>query len=445
MSQLPRYDSYKESGIEWLGEIPSHWERIRIKFLGDIVLGLTYSPEDIVPEGNGILVLRSSNVQGGQLVFIDNVYVKKVIPEKMITTNEDILICSRNGSRNLIGKCALIKNDGIGQTFGAFMTVLRSSYRTYLYYILSSDLFKFQIGSFLTSTINQLTTYALGNFEIGFPPIFEQKIIAGFLDKRLAQIDALIAKQETLLEKLAEQRIALISHAVTKGLNHDVEMKGSGIEWLGKIPSHWVQMSLKFSLAMPITDGPHETPEILTEGIPFISAEAVKNDSLNFDKKRGYISEEDDLRFSKKYKPKFGDVYMVKSGATTGNIAKVETYERFNIWSPLAVMRPNLNKITTQFIFYILKSNYFNQSVKTKWNMGTQQNIGMGVIANIQIIMPLLDEQKIISEYLDTEIEKYQQIEKNYKKMIKKLKEYRSSLITQVVTGKIDVRDIKVS
>lgn len=212
------------------------------------------------------------------------------------------------------------------------------------------------------------------------------------------------------------------------------DYKESGVEWLGEIPSHWVQMSLKYSLAIPITDGPHETPEILTEGVPFISAEAVKNDKLDFHKKRGYISEEDDLKFSKKYKPKYGDVYMVKSGATTGNVARVETYERFNIWSPLAVMRPNQKHITTDYLFYTLKSEYFNNFVKTKWNMGTQQNIGMGILANIPTIIPPLEEQKAITRYLDKKLAQIDTLITKQQALLEKLAEQRIALISNAVT-----------
>ncbi|MFM7371783.1 MAG: hypothetical protein ACKO2Z_29155, partial [Sphaerospermopsis kisseleviana] len=119
---------------------------------------------------------------------------------------------------------------------------------------------------------------------------------------------------------------------------------------------------------MPITDGPHETPDLLDDGIPFISAEAIKNDQINFDKKRGYISLEEHKRFSKKYKPKYGDVYMVKSGATTGNVARVQTHEEFNIWSPLAALRPNQEKTTTDFLFYVIKSKPFFYSVEQSWS-----------------------------------------------------------------------------
>ena len=185
---------------------------------------------------------------------------------------------------------------------------------------------------------------------------------------------------------------------------------------------------------MPITDGPHETPEILSDGIPFISAEAVKNDKLDFNKKRGYISEEDNARFSKKYSPQKGDIYMVKSGATTGNVAKVETDEVFNIWSPLAVMRPNKNKISTDFLFYAIKSDYFNTSVQLKWNMGTQQNIGMGILSNIRVVIPPTDEQTAIAHYLDTKLNEIDALIDKQQTLLEKLAEQRTALITHAVT-----------
>ncbi|MFB2539596.1 MULTISPECIES: restriction endonuclease subunit S [unclassified Acinetobacter] len=212
------------------------------------------------------------------------------------------------------------------------------------------------------------------------------------------------------------------------------DYKPSGVAWLGDIPIHWDTMSLKFSLDIPITDGPHETPNILTEGIPFLSAEAVKNDKLDFNKKRGYISIEDHKKFSKKYCPQRGDVYMVKSGATTGNVARVETDEVFNIWSPLAVMRPNKNITSTDFIFYTLKSDYFNTSVQLKWNFGTQQNIGMGVLSNIDITLPPLSEQQAIVKFLDEKTDHIDRLIDKQQQLINKLAEQRTAIISHAVT-----------
>lgn len=205
----------KKSGVEWLGDVPAHWDIKRLKFLGDIVLGLTYSPENITNEDKGTLVLRSSNIQNGKLVYEDNVFVNSDIPKRMVTTDKDILICSRNGSRSLIGKCALIEKDGLNQTFGAFMTVYRTPYRKFVYYSLNSEIFKSQIGLFLTSTINQLTTQVLGNFNIAFPPLEEQNSITDYLDQETAKIDRLCETVNQTIGRLKEYRTALITQAVT--------------------------------------------------------------------------------------------------------------------------------------------------------------------------------------------------------------------------------------
>ncbi len=205
----------KDSGVEWLGDIPSHWEVKRLKFFGEIILGLTYSPSDIVDENNGNLVLRSSNIQNGKLSFQDNVYVNCEIPNKKITQKNDILICSRNGSRALIGKNALISEKASNQTFGAFMTLFRTPNYAFIYYFLNSDVFNSQIGSFLTSTINQLTTNNLGNFTVSLPPLTEQQQIADYLDKETAKIDKTKQKITELIAKLTEYRTALITNSVT--------------------------------------------------------------------------------------------------------------------------------------------------------------------------------------------------------------------------------------
>src|SRR5690606_16927964 len=154
----------------------------------------------------------------------------------------------------------------------------------------------------------------IGTISIPFPPKVEQTAIATYLDRKTAELDELIADKKRLLELYEEEKTAIINQAVTKGLDPNAPMRDSGIEWLGEIPEHWEVLAIKHTLAVPVTDGPHETPEFLSEGIPFISAESVKNDTLDFSKKRGYISVEAHEKYSRKYKPENGDVYMVKSG-----------------------------------------------------------------------------------------------------------------------------------
>lgn len=204
----------KDSKVEWLGSIPHDWKQSKVKFLVELILGLTYSPDDVA-SGSGTLVLRSSNVQEGKISLEDCVYVSCDIPKQVITKVDDILICSRNGSRALIGKCALLTEEVSNQAFGAFMTVLRSRHARFLYYVLNSTLFKFQSGRFLTSTINQLTTQTLGDFEIALPPEETQVDIVNYLDKATAAIDAQCTKVQSVIERLTEYRSALITNAVT--------------------------------------------------------------------------------------------------------------------------------------------------------------------------------------------------------------------------------------
>lgn len=205
----------KDSGVEWLGHVPASWSVQRMKRLGKTQIGLTYDPSDVVDEDEGTLVLRSGNVQHGHIRLDDVVYVRTAIPPSLVTQVGDILICARNGSRNLIGKNAQISSGIAGASFGAFMSVLRSSIGDYLLLVLNSTIFKHQMGSFVTATINQLTNATLNNFEIPVPLRDEQLRIIRYLEREAAQIDALSAKADELIGVLKERRQALISAAVT--------------------------------------------------------------------------------------------------------------------------------------------------------------------------------------------------------------------------------------
>lgn len=207
---------YKNSGIDWIGNIPKKWQIKRLKYLGTSRNGLTYSPENIVDEDNGILVLRSSNIQSGKLDYHDNVYVNCKVPVNLLLKKNDLLICSRNGSRNLIGKNALIDNSSIGNTFGAFMCVFRGEYNKYIYYIMNSYLFDNYLNSFLTSTINQLTNSNLGNIKVPFTyDIIEQQKIISYLDDKCSNIDKTIQIKKNQIDKLENYKKSLIYEYVT--------------------------------------------------------------------------------------------------------------------------------------------------------------------------------------------------------------------------------------
>ena len=428
---MNRYERYKDSGIPWLGEVPEHWDVKRLKFLGDIILGLTYSPENITNEDNGTLVLRSSNIQNGKLVFEDNVFVNSDIPQKMITTEQDILICSRNGSRSLIGKCALIEKYGLNQTFGAFMTVFRTPYRKFVYYALNSEIFKSQLGLFLTSTINQLTTQVLGNFNIAFPPRDEQTAIAHYLDTKLGEIDTLIGKQQTLLEKLSEQRTAVITHAVTKGLNPAAPMKKSGVEWLGDVPAHWDVKKFKHLCKIITGYTPSKNNDENYDENGFLW---VKPDNLNDFKEISDTKEKISVVGLKSNYLIPKDSILVCSIGTIGKMGvamqDVITNQQINSF----IFNEFVNKSFSKYLIYSAKGIFehmANDNVVRILNSNTQKNIFSP--------LPPLVEQAKIADYLDQETAKIDRLCDTVNQTIGRLKEYRTALITQAVTGKIKV------
>ena len=209
----------KPSGVEWLGDVPEHWELRRIRNLGQAIIGLTYSPQDIVNKDEGKLVLRASNISGGEIVDADNVYVRSPVPDKLVLREGDILICSRSGSRNLIGKNARIESTMVGATFGAFMTILRGRNNDYLHQVFNSKLFEYQSGAFLTSTINQLTLGTLNDMKIPFPPAGEQRSILQHLKQATKTVDVTIDRSRRQTALMEEYRTRLIADVVTGQLD----------------------------------------------------------------------------------------------------------------------------------------------------------------------------------------------------------------------------------
>ena len=216
------------------------------------------------------------------------------------------------------------------------------------------------------------------------------------------------------------------------------KMKESGIDWIGQIPEEWRVRPIKHIVETPVTDGPHETPVLYEAGIPFLSAEAVKDGVLDFNFKRGYISLKDHDRFKKKISPKKDDIFIVKSGATTGNVGIVNTDEIFDIWSPLALIRCNKTLAIQKYIYFYLLSTLFKSQVEFNWSFGTQQNIGMGVIERIKVILPPVSEQQKIVEVLDKKTAQLDKAKALLEEQIQKLKDYRASLIYETVTKGLD-------
>jgi type I restriction enzyme S subunit len=435
---FPAYPSLKDSGAEWLCEVPHHWKVAAIKWLSPVLRGASPRPIDdpVYFDDDGEYGwVRIADVTASKCGLLNQTTQKlsplgaslsvKLEPGKLFLS-----IAGSVGKPCITGIRACI-HDGF-----VYFPLLNVDQRL-LYRI-------FELGSCFgglgkMGTQLNLNTDTVGGIMIAIPPGRELQNILKFLDHETAKIDILIREQKRLIELLQEKRQAVISHAVTKGLDPNVPMKDSGVQWLGEVPEHWNVCPIKFLVATPVTDGPHETPQFLDDGILFVSAEAVSQGVINFDKAR-FISESDYLRYSKKYKPERNDIYMVKSGATTGVLAINESDKIFNIWSPLAVIRCS-DRADPHFVLNAMRSQNFQESIILNWSFGTQQNIGMGVIENLPLAIPPISDQIQIRDYLSEVLQGWNSLEKEAKKAVELLKERRSALISAAVTGKIDVRD----
>lgn len=440
---MKRYDSYKDSGIQWIGKIPSHWEVNKLKYIGNAIGGLTYSPNDVVEDDSkGVLVLRSSNIQNGKLSLADNVYVNLDISAKQTLRKGDILICSRNGSQHLIGKNICIDERTEGNTFGAFMMIFRSDNYKFLNHFFNSPIFSSQSGLFLSATINQLTSSTLNNFYLALPSsIEEQTAIADYLDQKITQIDDLIAKKERLIQLLEEERTAIINQAVTKGLDLTVPMRDSGIDGLGLIPLNWKLM--KFKMFAPIlTCGVASTPEYVDEsvGVPFLSAQNVKNNRMRLDNYK-HISTDLHNSLTKNRKPQNGDILVTRVGAGIGDACIVDCNFEFSVYVSLTHIRVDESIVKNKFIMYFFSTDYCkylnSQGTVTGGGVG---NLNVNNVERYKVPIPPLEEQELIVDFITSKSTEIDKIVFKTQQEIELLKEYKTALISEVVTGKVDVR-----
>lgn len=425
-----KYDTYKDSGIEWIGEIPQEWSLVRAKHL---------FYQSFEKGGNDLTLLSATQNEG----VIPKDRLEGVVQVK---EDADLSVFKTVKIADFVISLRSFQGGFEHSNFNGVITPAYTVFRNkkpinhnYFKMLFKSDGFIAKINS-LTTGIREGKNIQYDDFADMILPwldIEEQQAIADYLDKKCGEIDKIVEAEKSVIEKLKEYKQSIITEAVTKGLDKSVPLKDSGIEWIGKIPQHWNRTKLKRLLSTPITDGPHETPELLDAGIPFLSAEAVKNNKLNFNLKRGYISLEEHIRFCKKCKPQLNDIFMIKSGATTGNVAIVETEEEFSIWSPLALIRVDKNILNYKYLFYYLQSYIFQKQVELFWSYGTQQNIGMEVLGNLYVAYSNdLQEQMKIAKYLDKKCFEIDTAIADKEQLIEKFTEYKKSLIYECVTGK---------
>ena len=240
--------------------------------------------------------------------------------------------------------------------------------------------------------VPSLSKVAINDTDVKVPSIDEQKKIG----ELFAGLDSTITLHQRKCDETKELKQAMLQKMFPKEGEKTPEIRFPGFT------EDWEQRKLLDYLIQPISDGPHETPLLVEEGIPFISVDAIVDNHIDFSRKRGNITEEYDLECRKKYSPQKNDVYLVKSGATVGKVAIVDTDIRFNIWSPLAAMRTDSEKMNPQYLYYILQTKRIQNEVVEKSKGGTQPNLSMRVLEKFEVNAPSLDEQLKISNFLLT-------------------------------------------
>ena len=425
--------SKKDSNIEWIGEIPPNWDLTPIKAVAPC------KNEKNRYIGRSYLALEHMESNTGRLLSNGETMITEVDSTVSSFADTDVLF---GKLRPYLAKVARPNFSGQCSTEILVLSPSDKISKDYLFWYLLNPAFIDVVNS---STYGAKMPRAnwdfIGNCTIPVPPLEKQEKIAKYLDERCGKVDSLVSNLRKQIENLTEYKHSLITELVTNGGNPSVNLKKSGVDVFPNVPIHWsVQKTLNL-LSMPITDGPHTTPELFSEGIPFVSAEAVScgNGSIDFDHIRGYISQEFYDECCKKYVPQRNDIYMIKSGATTGRVAVVDTEKQFTIWSPLAVFRCNPNVINFKFLYYFLQSDAFQRQVQFGWTYGTQQNIGMRTLERLKVFVPPLDEQHTIVKFLDSKCEQLDRLISIKKSKIERLEQYRKSLIYEYVTGKKEV------
>lgn len=412
---MKRYPHYKDSGVAWLGEVPQHWEVKRVKFMARIQNGRDY--KEIISE-DGYPVIGSGGVFACASQFL---------------YDKESVLLGRKGTLDR----PLYINEPFWTVDTMFYTeIFSDACAKYLYYCATTINFE----QYATQTaLPSMTQTEYGNMFFAVPPLSEQQTIAAWLDGKTAQIDALIRRKQTLLEKLAEKRSALISHTVTKGLNPSAPMKDSGVAWLGEVPQHWEVKRLKFLLSEPLKYGANEAAELTDTDLPrYIRITDVNEDgSLRDDTFRSLSND-----IAEPYLLNEGDILLARSGATVG-----KTFIYRNFWGVAAyagyLIRARIdNASSADFIYYFLQSDNYWQWLGSVFIQATIQNVSAEKYANLCIPVPLLPEQQAITAFLDRETARMDAQRQAIEAALAKLQEYRSALISHAVTGKIDIRSL---
>lgn len=446
-SRYSPYPAYQDSGVEWLGQVPVGWSQAPIKYMALEKNSLFLDGDWIESKDlsvDGIRYLTTGNVGEGKYKEQGLGYVSTKTFNEIGATEVfegDILISRLNVP---IGRACIVPCLETRIVTSVDNVIFRpdaSFSSQYLVYLFSSkEYFSHTAELARGATMQRISRGLLGNIRVIFPERTEQVKIASFLDHETRKIDALIEKQERLIALLKEKRQAVISHAVTRGVNPDVPMRSSGIEWLGDIPEHWTSCPLKHYSR--VIDCKHITAEFFDYGIALASISEVKEWHVNlatakYTNKKYYL----DLIGGGR-KPQVGDIIYSRN-ATVGEAALVVSgMPDFAMGQDVCLIRLG-GDVLPEFALHVLKSKVIFHQLDLAMVGSTFKRINVDDIRNFSLALPSLDEQAKIVTYLDQVLGKYDRLEGEAREAIALLKERRTALISAAVTGKIDVRDWK--
>lgn len=443
---MKKYDSYKDSGVEWLGQLPVAWKLTRLKFASDIMpSGIDKKSKEDEPE---VLLCNYVDVYKNEYITDSINFMKATASESQISRlslyKDDVIATKDSEDPSDIGVPAFVKETLDGVVCGYHLTMLRATKNKlsghYLFWCIKSN----GNSQYFETEARGITRYAIGtsvfsNLNIPLPTIQEQIQIANFLDQKTNQIDSLISKKERLIKFLQEERTAIINQAVTKGLDHNVTMKDSGIEWLGEIPVHWEVKRLKYLISKKI-DNRGKTPPFGEVGRPMLEVKQIIENRIYPSEKFDKYSRKEDLFGYLRDEVNEGDVLIATVGATAGKCCIVPSNSEFFIAQNVIGFRCN-KETDSLFFYYMVESTYFKDSLLAINKSNTIDNLKVSVFINNECIVPPLEEQKRLAKLITEKNDLVNKGTKKLRKEIGLLKEYKTALISEVVTGKVDVRD----
>lgn len=439
------YDTYKDSGIAWIGEIPGEWEVCRLKSQFKASKGLNITKENLKDEGYPVISygqIHAKNNCGTRISqelirFVSNSYIDSN-PECL--TNKGCFIFA-DTSEDIEG-CGNAVYVNSGSIFAGYHTIiLKPKFGTsnkYLAYLFLTDCWRSQIRASVSGIkVLSITQKIINTTSILLPPLSVQQSISSFLDTKCSEIDSLISIQEEMISELLAYKQSVITEAVTKGLDKKPKMKNSGVEWIGDIPEEWeVKFLLKIIwLRARLGWKGLKAEEYVESGYPFLSAFNIVNNQLvwsdlNYINKQRY-EESPEIKLS------IGDVLIVKDGAGIGKTVRIQElpYGESTVNSSLGVITPS-KILNYHFLYYFLLSNPFQNMVGfLKNGMGvphlTQENM-----KSVLIPLPPLPIQQAIATYLDEKTSQIDSLIALKQSKIESLKEYKKSIIYEYVTGK---------